>query len=537
MGRRLAVVPPPAEQPQPAADAEVVAIVATTEGEWGAELEFRDPAGRARRAVVWAGDLAHRRRCEDALAALQAMGLRVRDAKAARRWLLEAIQEHDSSLRVLATPRLGWHEVDGVRAFVLPAESIGGDVRYAGEPVAIERRGSLSAWQADVARPAELAWPAGLAIMASLSVPLLEPLGEMHPAGIHLWGDSSTGKTTSLRAAASVWGSWRLTRSWRATANGLEAIAETLSDLPLILDEASEVDPRVLDAAIYMLADGQGKSRARRTGDAAQVRRWRTAPISSGERPTAEILEAGMGRQMMGQAARMIDVQVRAEDYGSADAARAVALATDQAYGHAGPAMVEAIMAIDRSELLSMMDDGHQRCVEIARAVCGRELAPVEARALRSMARILLAGRVATASGILPWTDGSALRIIGISIDRWLTTRERPTSETEQICARVRAWIDQHADRLAELTSTTLPRQPVGWCRRRTLDDEQEVIVYLTGDALAAASGGYPAHRVASALHRRGWLIPGRDRMQQSIRVPQGGSRWVYAIRIDEGSA
>jgi uncharacterized protein (DUF927 family) len=44
--------------------------------------------------------------------------------------------------------------------------------------------------------------------------------------GFHLRGASSSGKTTALNAAASVWGDPdNYTRLWRSTVNGLEGLA------------------------------------------------------------------------------------------------------------------------------------------------------------------------------------------------------------------------------------------------------------------------------------------------------------------------
>ncbi|MGE5164659.1 MAG: DUF927 domain-containing protein [Sphingobacteriales bacterium] len=54
--------------------------------------------------------------------------------------------------------------------------------------------------------------------------------------GVHLRGPSSVGKTALLRSAASVYGPPSFLRSWRATANALEATAEQHTDTLLALD-------------------------------------------------------------------------------------------------------------------------------------------------------------------------------------------------------------------------------------------------------------------------------------------------------------
>jgi len=61
--------------------------------------------------------------------------------------------------------------------------------------------------------------------------------------GLHLLGRSSTGKTTALRLAASVWGRGEtpgFVRAWRATTNGLEGAAAGATDTVLILHELGQ---------------------------------------------------------------------------------------------------------------------------------------------------------------------------------------------------------------------------------------------------------------------------------------------------------
>lgn len=57
----------------------------------------------------------------------------------------------------------------------------------------------------------------------------------------HLYNDSSSGKTTALKAAAGLWGNpQRLIDMWRATDNGLEGRCVARNDMALFLDEAGD---------------------------------------------------------------------------------------------------------------------------------------------------------------------------------------------------------------------------------------------------------------------------------------------------------
>ncbi|HOJ23186.1 MAG TPA: DUF927 domain-containing protein, partial [Armatimonadota bacterium] len=81
------------------------------------------------------------------------------------------------------------------------------------------------------------------AVLLGLASMLLEFSG-IESGGINLKGSSSTGKTTALAAAASLFGGPSYVNRWRATSNGLESLAALHNDTLLILDELAQVDPR-----------------------------------------------------------------------------------------------------------------------------------------------------------------------------------------------------------------------------------------------------------------------------------------------------
>jgi uncharacterized protein (DUF927 family) len=53
-------------------------------------------------------------------------------------------------------------------------------------------------------------------------------------------------------------------QSWRATANGPEAIAELHNDLTLFIDELSQMDAREAAETTYLLGNGSAKTRMSR---------------------------------------------------------------------------------------------------------------------------------------------------------------------------------------------------------------------------------------------------------------------------------
>src|SRR5260221_3807060 len=84
-------------------------------------------------------------------------------------------------------------------------------------------------------------------ISFGLAGPFMYPLG-LRGMGSHIFGDSSSGKTSVLEAAASVWGhGHNILCTWSLTANGMVTVCDEHTDTLLDLDEISVVGPRELD--------------------------------------------------------------------------------------------------------------------------------------------------------------------------------------------------------------------------------------------------------------------------------------------------
>lgn len=189
-------------------------------------------------------------------------------------------------------------------------------------------------------------------IVAGFTGPFLAPAGE-ESGGFHLKGGSSTGKTTALAAAASIWG--RSHDSWRTTDNAGEGLARGTCDTLLCLDEISQADPRVVDAIAYMFANGAGKSRMKRDATNRDVITWRITFLSTGEKGLGEKLAEANRRAQAGQGVRAIEIPADAgaglglfEDlHGAPDGdafSRRIKAAAAAHRGHAGRSFLEKVV-------------------------------------------------------------------------------------------------------------------------------------------------------------------------------------------------
>lgn len=522
----------------------VVALTRDRSGTgWGRLAEIIDPDGQPHRwaipASLFAGDGAELR------AALLDLGLEIASGRGARDALSELLLRWRPSERALTADRLGWAD-EACTGFIL------GDGRVIGSaPVVFQHEnapaaaaemraaGTLDAWRASVGAACVGNPLMALATSLAFSGPLLEPLGA-DGGGIHLRGASSRGKSTIQRAAVSVWGSPRFLHSWRATANGLEGIATACNATLLALDELGEVSSREAGGAIYMLANGVGKSRANRSGTARPAARWRVAVLSSGEITLADkVAEAG-GRAAAGQAVRLLDIPADLRRFGAFDnlhgAADGAAFAdrmrsaTATDYGTAGPAFVARFME-DREAALMAVRGAMAAFRVLAAERFGLMGEGQTERAAARLGLVAAAGELATAFGLTGWPPGTARDAALDALGVWLAGRggAGPLEAADAI-ARVRAFLAAHGDSRFEPVTKDEDHRPVinraGW---RDGDN-----FLIAADAWREIHRGADPKRAARHLADAGLLTPGEGR-NLAARAPRSveGRPRVYVVSAD----
>ena len=138
-----------------------------------------------------------------------------------------------------------------------------------------------------------------LMILASFSSPLLH---EFKQPGFTLdfCNKTSTGKTTGMNFAASVWGdpdtnsTGSLIKGWDSTTNSIERVATCRTDLPMFMDDTKTArSPEEVAKTIFKLANGKGRGRATQTGGLAVEMSFRNITISTGEDPISDLSPHG----------------------------------------------------------------------------------------------------------------------------------------------------------------------------------------------------------------------------------------------------
>ena len=445
---------------------QVIALVEDGTGTLhGRLLRWNDPAGRVHEwpmpMAMLAGDgVALRARLLDE-------GLEFGTGRAASDALTRYLMQAHPSDRATVASRVGWHETPGSGGlvFVLPGgatfgAAVGADpvvlaADRADELPPLAEAGIPDGWRREVAGRAA----GNSRVVFALSCAFAAPL-QAESGGFNLRGPSSMGKTATLDAAGSVWGGgglygWK--RTWNSTANGLEGVARMHSDLLLTLDEMGQAAPEVVAAGAYLLANGQGRTRAAREGNGLRrLNVWRVLFLSSGELSLADRLvdaKSGPPRAQAGQEVRVVDVPADAGAglgafealHGEADGAafaKALTCATRECYGTAGRAFLAAFTA-KLDEALAAV---RQAQADFVRTHLPTGASGQVARVADRFALVAAAGELAAAMGVVPWQEGEATAAVARCFADWRDARAGGDGNAEDAAAlaAVRHFIGSH---------------------------------------------------------------------------------------------
>jgi hypothetical protein len=286
------------------------------------------------------------------IVALSGRGVSVtsENAKQLVRYLSDVENLNDEYINVqYSSSKLGWIG-DG---FIPYDKEIifDGDTRFKQIFESIRESGSRNLWYSHVK---ELRRTGRKEIMfmlaASFASTLLHPLGGL-PFFVDLWGETEGGKTVTLMLAASVWANpdeSRYIGGFKATDVALEAKADMLNNLPMILDDTSETSARIRDnfeGVVYDLCSGKGKSRSNRELGINRENRWKNVILTNGERPLNSYVNQG------GAINRILEVECGDKVYQNP---QRTAELLKRNYGFAGKDFIDAVREIGVEKISEM---------------------------------------------------------------------------------------------------------------------------------------------------------------------------------------
>jgi putative DNA primase/helicase len=515
---------------------EILAITRDHDNEnYGKLLCFRDYDGVEHKwpmpMELLAGDGAAYRQ------ALLSGGMQLSDTKMGRELLSRYIQSCNPKERMRCVNKLGWYG----ELYILPNEVIGTPsdeevVFQANMPIADHHgsKGTLQEWQQYISKYCVDNSRLCFSMSVGFAAPLLHLLGEEN-GGFNLRGPSSSGKTTVLRVALSIYGGEKMLQSWRATSNGFEAIAALHNDCLLCLDELGKLEPKIAGETAYFLANGGGKQRSHRSGFARKKQSWRTLFLSSGEVGLPDLIRQSGQKVRGGHEVRVVDISAIAGEHGifdylhsfdsGDDFSRTLCANAEKYHGTAGKAFLHTVT----QDLFRCIARLH-KLIELFK----QENTPANAdgqvlRVLNRFALVAAAGALATEIGVTGWTEEDAFWSAKTCFEAWLKNRgSLSAQEGQEILRQVRRFLEQHGDaRFTSLNSDdeqkTINR--VGY--RKIVDGGWHYYV-LPESFKQEVCAGFDVSMVVDMLRERKWLIPdteGKNTRAESLPCAAGTTR------------
>lgn len=167
---------------------------------------------------------------------------------------------------------------------------------------AFETKGTLKAYSDTVFNEIKDSPMAMMFVYASLGSILLHDFN-VEPFIVDMASKTSTGKTTAIKVASSVWGTNNLISEWNTTKVNLERKAGIMNSFPLIYDDTRKAPHYQLADIVYQFSGGRSKGR----GNIHSIdieKTWQNILISTGETSIVEY-----GQEKAGISARVITLQ------------------------------------------------------------------------------------------------------------------------------------------------------------------------------------------------------------------------------------
>ncbi|MGG7866252.1 DUF927 domain-containing protein [Klebsiella aerogenes] len=396
--------------------------------------------------------------------------------------------------------------------------------------------GTVDSWRESVGRLAFGNYSMMTGVAAALAAPLIGLAGA-DGFGIHLYEQSSAGKTTTANVASSLYGNPDVLRlTWYGTALGLANEAAAHNDALMPLDEIGQgADPVEVYKSAYALFNGTGKLQGAKEGGNRDLKRWRTVAISTGEMDLETFIASAGRKAKAGQLVRLLNIPMRRavrfhEHANGKHHADALKDAYQHHHGVAGREWVKWL-ADHQQEAVSAVRATEERWRSMIPSDYGEQVHRVGARFAILEAALLL-GNVITG-----WDEQTCRDAIQYSYNAWLREFGTGNKEHQQIIEQTEAFLNAYGmSRFAPFPydPSSLPISNMAGYRQKGGHDADPMVFYTFPAAFEGEiARGFNARQFAEVLKKAGMLTPptsGRGFQRKSPRI-DGRQIRVYVLQ------
>ncbi len=379
-------------------------------------------------------------------ARLRSRGVNITTRKSLLDILGDHLQRKGERTQWTITQTAGWH----CGAYVMPDGEIVGKpdmpVAFSGGTSAVAGyvvRGSAKQWRDNVAALMRGNQSMMLGALVAFAAPL-NSLAGGSCFGIHLFAQSSAGKTTTVEAASSIYGVPDMLKlSWFTTAYGMTVEAASRNDGFLPIDEIGQGgDARQVSTSAYTLFNGVGKVQGAKEGGNRAVLRWTVVALSTGEEDFETFMLKNGLSPKAGQLVRLVSVPfVDTVEFNGMDDgdqhSRAIKREAARYCGAVGREWI-ALLAADKESAIQMVNAREEEWISNLPDGASPQVK-------RVASRFALLDAAATLSASLTgWVSSECSAAVRQSFNDWLESYGLGNREKHQVVTRARDFIQRY---------------------------------------------------------------------------------------------